>query len=358
MNSLSFAVLRALADGAFHSGAALARALGVTRGTIWNAVRAIERSGLDVYRVRGRGYRLAESVSLLDRECVLRRLGSSAGRFNVQLCDVLDSTNTHLVALAAEGAPTGTVVAAELQRAGRGRLGRTWHSSIAGALTFSVLWRFAAGAGALAGLSLAVGVALVRALGKLDAADVRLKWPNDLVANGAKLGGILIEMQGDALGPSAAVIGIGLNVKLSPQIRALIDQPVTDLVSVCRDSITPHPDPLAVHGERAGSVDRNAALAAVLAELAGVLDVFSERGFSPLKAEWQRAHAFDGEEITLRFPTGVTEQAVVRGVTDSGALLVEKGGSLVPVHSAEISVRGLSKTVDVNPHGEALRRRV
>ena len=326
MNSLSFAVLRTLADGAFHSGAALARTIGVTRGTIWNAVRAIERAELEVYSVRGRGYRLAESVSLLDRECILRHLGSNAHRFDIEIRDVLDSTNTHLVRLAAEGAPIGTVVAAELQRAGRGRLGRTWHSSIGGALTFSVLWRFDAGAGALAGLSLAVGVALVRALAKLGAVDVRLKWPNDLLANGAKLGGILIEMQGDALGPSAAVIGIGLNVKLSPATRAMIDQPATDLANL--------------HG---AAVDRNAVLAAVLTELASVLDVFSGRGFRPLKAEWERAHALDGEEIILRFPTGRTEEAVVRGVTDNGALLVEQGGSLVPVHSAEVSVRVSSK---------------
>jgi BirA family biotin operon repressor/biotin-[acetyl-CoA-carboxylase] ligase len=209
-----------------------------------------------------------------------------------------------------------------LQRAGRGRLGRAWHSSIAGALTFSVLWRFDAGAGALAGLSLAVGVALVRALTKVGAGDVRLKWPNDLLANNAKLGGILIEMQGDALGPSAAVIGIGLNVKLSAATRAMIDQPAIDLSSLCR-----------------AAVDRNAALAAVLCELAGVLDIFSERGFKPLKTEWERAHALDGEAVMLKLPTGGTEPAVVRGVTDSGALLVDKGGSLVPVHSAEVSVR-------------------
>jgi BirA family transcriptional regulator, biotin operon repressor / biotin---[acetyl-CoA-carboxylase] ligase len=340
MNSLSFAVLRALSDGAFHSGATLARTLGVTRGTVWNAVRAIERAGLEVYSVRGRGYRLAESVSLLDRESVARQLGPHAVRFQIELRDVLDSTNTHLIGVAASASP-GAVVAAELQSAGRGRMGRTWHSSVAGALTFSLLWRFEAGAGALAGLSLAVGVALVRALTKLGATDVRLKWPNDLVANGAKLGGILIEMQGDALGPSAAVIGIGLNVKLSVAMRGRIDQPATDLVSLCP-----------------GAVDRNAVLAVALAELAAVLDVFSEHGFKPLKAEWERAHALDGEAVVLRLPTGHTEDAVVRGVTDAGALLVEKEGSLVPVHSAEISVRASSKVTRASSEDELLGRRV
>jgi BirA family biotin operon repressor/biotin-[acetyl-CoA-carboxylase] ligase len=328
-----------LADGAFHSGPALACSLGVTRGTVWNAVRALERAGLDIYSVRGRGYRLAESVSLLDRETIVRGLGPCAVRFHVEVHDVLDSTNTHLVALAAH-APAGTVVAAELQSAGRGRMGRTWHSGIGGALTFSLLWRFEAGAGALAGLSLAVGVALVRALTKLGARDVRLKWPNDLVANGAKLGGILIEMQGDALGPSAAVIGIGLNVKLSAAMRGRIDQPATDLSALCP-----------------GAVDRNVVLAVALAELAAVLDVFAEDGFKPLKAEWESAHALDGEEIVLRLPTGRTEQAIVRGVTDTGALLVEKGGAVVAVHSAELSVRPASKARHPRGGDEPLRRR-
>jgi BirA family transcriptional regulator, biotin operon repressor / biotin---[acetyl-CoA-carboxylase] ligase len=338
MNRLSFAVLRALADGAFHSGTALAQAVGVTRGTIWNAMRAIERSGLEIHRVRGRGYRLAEAVSLLDRGDIVRHLGAHADRFHIEIMDVLDSTNTHLIARAAGGAPTGSVVATELQQAGRGRLGRTWHSALGNALTFSVLWRFETGAGALAGLSLAVGVALVRALTKLGVGDVRLKWPNDLLANRAKLGGILIEMQGDALGPSAAVIGIGVNIKLSAQTRARIDQPVTDLASLCRD-VAPRPEPVPIHGERAALIDRNAVLATVLADLARVLDVFSEGGFEPLKAEWERAHAFAGEEVTLKFPTGLTERATVRGVTASGALLVEQRDALVAVHSAEISVR-------------------
>lgn len=326
MNSLSFAVLKTLGDGEFHSGAALARTIGVTRGTIWNAVRSLQGAGLDVYSVRGRGYRLAEPVAMLDRTCVLRHLGSSERRFQIEIRDVLDSTNTHLIGLAAEGAATGTVVAAELQRGGRGRLGRRWHSGVGGALTFSVLWRFETGAGALAGLSLAVGVALVRALTKLGAADVRLKWPNDLLAGGAKLGGILIEMQGDALGPSAAVIGIGINVRLSPATRAIIDQPATDLASSCP-----------------AGVDRNAVLGTVLAELAGILDVFSERGFKPLKAEWEHAHALSDEEIVLRFPTGRTQDGVARGVTENGALIVEADGSVVQVHSAEVSVRSASK---------------
>lgn len=322
MNTLSFAVLRALAKGGFHSGAALAQSLGVSRGTIWNSVREIDRAGLTVYRVRGRGYRIAAPVAMLDRESIVRHMGPLAARFHVEVDDVVDSTNTQLMQRAAAGAASGTVMVSELQRGGRGRMGRAWHSGLGEALTFSLLWRFDRGAGALAGLSLAVGVAVVRALARLGARDMKLKWPNDVLANGRKLAGILIEMHGDALGPSSVVIGIGLNVSLSSAVRAKIEQPVADLASVCGS--TP---------------DRNEVLGILLVELARVLDVFAERGFKPLKAEWMRSHAYQDENVAFTIGANRTEHGIVRGVADDGALLVETAGTIGRIHSGEVQVR-------------------
>ncbi|MGZ8196893.1 MAG: biotin--[acetyl-CoA-carboxylase] ligase [Burkholderiales bacterium] len=338
MNGLSFALLRALSDGDFHSGSALARGLEVTRGTIWNAVRSLEQIGLDVYRVRGRGYRLCEPVSLLDRDVVLRHAGEQAGRFRLEISDLVDSTNTRLMSLAQAGAPGGTVIAAELQQSGRGRMGRTWHSAIGGALTFSLLWRFREGAGALAGLSLAAGVALSRSLAKLGA-PVQLKWPNDLVCRGAKLGGILIEMQGDALGPSAAIIGIGINIRLAPAARAKIDQPAIDLASVC-----------------SGPIDRSRVLGHVLAELARVLERFATEGFGPFKSEWAASHAHQGREIALVLPTGRVEHGIARGVADDGSLIFEGAGGIRRVHSGEVSVRTPRAPAGAVPRAGAQRR--
>src|SRR5687767_4511291 len=195
LTSLSFRVLRRLADGDFHSGSALARDLDVSRGTVWNAVRAFEQAGLDIYRVRGRGYRLAEPVSLLGAAAIEQHAGAAASRFRLELLDVAGSTNTLLMKRAGEGAPSGTVIAAEWQESGRGRLGRAWHAGVCGGVTFSLLWRFTQGAAALAGLSLAAGVAVVRAVEKLGVRDVQLKWPNDVLWRGGKLAGTLIEMQ-------------------------------------------------------------------------------------------------------------------------------------------------------------------
>ena len=322
MTGLSFKVLRMLADGEFHSGAALARTLGVTRGTVWNAVRALDNAGLSVYKVRGRGYKLSQSVSLLDREQIATHIGGRASRFKIEVLDVSESTNTTLMQRAAAGAPAGTVIAAEWQRSGRGRMGRPWHASLGGALTFSVLWRFTQGASALAGLSLAAGVALIRALAQLGVHEARLKWPNDVLWHGDKLAGLLIEMQGDALGPSAVVIGVGLNVRLSEEVRSRIDQPASDLETACGRAL-----------------DRSAVLGAVLAQLAPVLDAFSEEGFAPMREEWERYHAHQGESVALKLPNGRVEQGIARGVADDGALLFQTGMAVRRLHSGEISLR-------------------
>ena len=321
MSASTLDVLRCLSDGEFHSGEALARALDISRGTVWNAVAALDAAGLEVYRVRGRGYRLAQPVSLLDAHAIAQQAGDVADRFSIEVVDVAASTNTLLAQRAAAGAASGTVVAAERQENGRGRMGRPWHSGLGGGITFSLLWRFDQGASALAGLSLAAGIAVVRALEKLGGRDVQLKWPNDVVWGGGKLAGILIELQGDALGPSAVVIGIGLNVRLSDAVRSRIDQPVADLETACGCAI-----------------DRSAALGVVLAELAAVLDDFSREGFAPLRAEWERHHAHQGKAIALKLPDGCTHQGIACGVGDDGALLFEQAGAVRRLHSGELSL--------------------
>ena len=325
MKPLTAGVYARLADGEFHSGAALARSLDVSRASVWNAVRDLEATGIEVYKVRGRGYRLPHPVALLDRAAVERHLGTNVERFALDIRHDVNSTSTTLLECAAAGAAGGTVVAVEWQSGGRGRLGRAWHAGVGEALTFSLLWRFSRGAGALSGLSLAVGVALARALAAAGATGVALKWPNDIVCGDAKLAGILTELAGDALGPTAVVIGIGLNVRLSEATRARIGQPATDLVSVC--SAVP---------------DRNRLLAAVLVELGRVLDAFSKDGFAPLRAEWQRCHAHQGKRVTLTLPNGSRQDGRASGVTEDGSFLLETHAGLKHFHSGEVNLRPAS----------------
>jgi BirA family biotin operon repressor/biotin-[acetyl-CoA-carboxylase] ligase len=322
MRPLTARLLQLMADAEFHSGEALAGALDVSRGSVWHAIRELETLGLDVYKVPGRGYRLSRSVSLLDAASVGRHLGALASRFRLEVLPSIDSTNTELLERAARGAGTATVVAAEWQNRGRGRLGRSWHATLGGGLAFSLLWRFGRGAGALSGLSLAAGVAVARALETLGADGIGLKWPNDILWRGRKLAGILIELQGDALGPTAAVIGIGVNVLLSSADHGRIGQPATDLDTACGTA-----------------PDRNLALARLLIELHRVLDVFGEKGFAPLRAEWQQRHAHQDQRVTLTLPGGNAVAGHARGVEEDGALVLEMRSGVHRYHSGEISVR-------------------
>lgn len=322
MKALTCRVLKSLADGEFHSGQTLGCSLGMSRGSVWHAMRELDAAGLEIYRVRGRGYRLPQPLSLLDQVEVEHHLGRHAARFTLEIADSVGSTNTLLVRRAEVGAPSATVIAAEWQSGGRGRQGRAWHAGIGGALTFSLLWRFAQGASSLAGLSLAVGVALARAIEKLGVADAGLKWPNDVLWRGQKLAGILIEMQGDALGPSLAVIGIGVNVRLSDAVRSRIDQEVTDLESACGRTL-----------------DRNEVLALLLVELSTMLDTFTREGFAPLRGEWQRRHAHQDRVVTLILPDAQRASGMARGVAEDGALLVETRAGMRRYHSGEISLR-------------------
>jgi len=322
MKPLTHHVLMLLADGGFRSGEAMAHALGVSRARVWGAVRELGATGLELYRVRGRGYRLVQPLSLLDATAIERALSVRSGRITVEVVDSIESTNGALMQRAQQGAQGPAALAAEWQSAGRGRQGRAWLASVGGALTFSVLWRFARGANDLAGLSLAVGAAVGRALEALGGVEIGLKWPNDIVWRGQKLAGILIELHGDILGPTAAVIGIGVNVRLADHVKRSIDQPATDLETAC-----------------GASVDRNRALACLLDGLVPALDEFAREGFAPFRAEWIARHVHQDRPVTVLLPDARRERGVARGVAEDGALLVETQRGMRRFHSGAVSVR-------------------
>lgn len=322
MHANTFDLLRLLSDASFRSGDALARELGVSRASVSRIVQELERLGLGVSRLRGQGYRLAEPYDWLDPTALKAQLGAHARQFRLELLDACASTNTLLLERARGGAPSGSVMACELQTAGRGRRGNNWRSGLGGSLTFSLLWRFAHGAAGLSGLSLAAGVAVARALATAGIAGVQLKWPNDLLHAGRKLGGILIEVQGDGRDSSAAVIGIGLNVRLHPSLHDAVTQAVTDLASIT------------------GEVpQRNRLLAATLIELAQVLEQFAGQGFAPLRREWMARHAHQGKTVTLSSREGKPVTGRAAGVAEDGALLLETARGVERFASGELSLR-------------------
>ncbi len=322
--ALTFKILRLLADAQMHSSQALAECLGVRRGSIAAAVERLVALGVEVSRVPGQGYRLDAPIDWLDAERVRSCLSADAAVLELDVVDIATSTNSIMLERASHGAPSGSVLAAELQTAGRGRRGRAWHTGIGGALTFSLLWRFEQGAGVLAGLGPAVGIALVRALRSLGASDAAVKWPNDVLVRHQKVAGTLIEIQGDVLGPSLAVIGVGINCRLDTSTRQRIDQAVTDL--------------------RAAGVltDRSRVLAELLNQLTTMLLDFSRRGFWPLRKEWESLHVYAGRPVAVRMPDGSVEQGLAAGVGDDGALLLQTSSGLRRFHSGEVSLRPLN----------------
>lgn len=322
MGPTAFRALRLLADGRFHSGEDIARSLGRSRAAISEALRGARDAGVEVHSVPGRGYRLPYPVDFLDGAAINGRLASHGYRTRVTVLEETDSTSTRLASLGASGAASGVAVAAEWQRAGRGRRGRSWQAAPGEGLTFSMLWRFDRGAGHLAGLSLAVAVAVAQALESCGCAGVGLKWPNDLVHDWAKLGGILVETSGEMQGPTTAIVGVGLNYRLSEDTAGRIGQSVTSLSALG--------NPLA---------SRNTLLAALLEHLERALARFEREGFAAFRDLWRARHAYAGQRVAIEEGGKPPRTGRVLDVADNGALLVDFGSVTTALTSADLSVR-------------------
>lgn len=313
-------LLHLLADGQFHSGTALGHHLNMSRAAVWKQLKGIEALGVKLHRVRGRGYRIAGGLDLLDVEAIQRQLPVLDPVFNVQLHMSLPSTNETLMQRQQQQQRPihGEVVLAEVQTAGRGRLGRQWQSPFGQNIALSLGWHFAGGALALEGLSLVVGLALNRALEDLGVQKIRLKWPNDVLVDGKKLAGILLEMRGDASGPCHVVIGLGLNVHLIHD--EVIDQPWVSLAQL---------------GYR---LNRNDIVAQMLLRLSHYLQRFVHYGFAVMRDEWQALHYYQDQKVQLLLPDKRIE-GICRGVNLVGALMIEHNGVVTAYSGGEISLR-------------------
>ncbi len=312
-------VLRQLSPETFLSGEAIAKRLVCSRATVNNAIREAIEGGVPIHAVHGRGYRLASPLTWLSCESLSEALSRSGVALRCH--DQVASTNADLMAWAQSGAPHRAVVTAEWQSQGRGRRGRAWHAGLGRGLMFSMLWRSGRPAAELSGLSLAVGAMLVETLQELGLDGARVKWPNDILVDGAKLAGILIELAGDMLGPSSAIIGVGINVDGGKDLAAQVGQPITDL------------------RQHIGIVDRNRLLQTLVLGLDAGLARFEEQGFAAFQAAWQACHAHQDREVAILPGQGDAIVGRARGVDEHGALLLETGAGLRRFHSGEISLR-------------------
>ena len=323
MSNLLFKIIDVLADGKFHSGEILANQFQVSRVSIWNAISEAEQFGIEIHSVRGKGYKLTHAVELLDESSIKRAIGEQANFFNIEVMDITTSTNSVMMQKASEGLPHASCIATNIQTAGKGRRGRKWVSELGENLTFSFLWRFNQGAAMLSGLSLVVGIALIRTFKQLGINQALLKWPNDVLIFHEKaykkLAGILIELQGDMDGQSLAVIGIGINLNISKKQIKKIDQPAIDLQTITQESMNP-----------------NNLIALIIKELARVLSEFELNGFSSLKEEWVMSHAFHEKVISLTKGDGQNVIGKVIDISDEGSLILQTNKGQQNFSSGEV----------------------
>lgn len=318
-------LLSALSSERAISGTELATRLGVTRAAIWKQMEILRGHGIAIEAAAGSGYRLIWPIELLDA-ATIRAGMPRAQRERLTELDVrwqVDSTNSELMRRAADTSLDRIVCLAETQSAGRGRRGRSWHSPLAGNLYCSMLRRFPHGMAGLSGLSLAVGVAVIRALADCAIDEVGLKWPNDVLARGKKLAGILVELGGEFLGPCHAVVGVGINLRLHAADDA-IDQPWIDL-AMLSDTTSPSRNRLAAH---------------LIARLLEALDDFAAHGFAAFVEAYAQHDLLAGKPIRLSTPHG-SHDGIAIGVDERGALRVSESGAIHSYDSVEVSVRAV-----------------
>jgi len=313
-----------LSDGNFHSGEELSEALGVSRTAIWKQVAKLENFGLQVNAVKGKGYRLQQDIDLLSLEVITASLNDSALEVFNHIDLHLSTESTNRLAAAATKVPH--VCMAEMQSAGRGRRGREWVSPFAKNIYLSLAWRFSEAGPSLDSLSLCVAVALAKALKALGCDGVELKWPNDVLVDGSKLAGILLEAAGEVGGPVRVVIGIGLNVAMSQDQGMKIDQ---DWVAL--NNLVPQ------------RLSRNEIAAALINEMAIALPKFEQHGFAGFDQDWRSFDCLVSRPVKLLVGSG-EKYGVARGVDSTGALLIEHDGGIKSYRGGEVSVRVRDET--------------
>lgn len=312
-----------LSDGCIHSGEALGVSLGISRVAVWKRLKKLDELGLEIETIKGRGYRLSGGVDLQNSSQIYSHCSDVSQEFitSIDIFFQIDSTNSWLADQARTSNITGRVCLAEQQTAGRGRRGREWHSPFGRNIYMSVGWEFSQGAAALEGLSLAVGVALVRVLSSVGVKNLALKWPNDVICSGKKLAGVLLEMSGDASGSCSVVVGIGLNVDMCAESTPYIDQPWIDVTTALN-----------------ADVSRNLLVGLMLSELFPILNEYQECGFARYQAEWNNLDYLAMQEVELQ-SVGSAAIGVGCGVDQTGALRLKTDRGVQLIKGGEVSLR-------------------
>ena len=321
-NAIIQRLARYLSVDETRSGEAIANELGCSRTAVWKHVEQLRALGIEIDAIAGKGYFLKEPLELLDSALILEGLEPALRKKlrGLSIESSLDSSNLALRRLPLEE-QHAAVILAEHQTGGRGRRGRQWHSPFARNIYLSMGWKFENSVSELGCLSLVTALATARALSRAGLEGHRVKWPNDLLLDGRKLCGCLVEVQGDSQGPCHAVLGVGINVHMpATASTAGIDQPWTD-----------------VHSQLP-ACSRNQLAALLLEELLTGLDLFVRKGFAPFTGSWEEMDGLRGQTIEVYSGDKVLK-GTASGINASGALLLDTGKELLTLYSGEVSLR-------------------
>ncbi|XXN63505.1 bifunctional biotin--[acetyl-CoA-carboxylase] ligase/biotin operon repressor BirA [Enterobacter ludwigii] len=314
-NGVPLKLVALMSDGEFHSGEQLGEALGMSRAAINKHIQTLKSWGLDVYTVTGKGYSLPGPIQLLDEEVILSHLHQP----NLAVIPVIDSTNQYLLDRM-DQLPSGYACIAEYQQAGRGRRGRKWFSPFGSNLYMSMYWRLEQGPAAAMGLSLVIGIIMAEVIQSLGAADVRVKWPNDLYLKDRKLAGILVELTGKTGDAAQIVIGAGVNLLMRSEGATEINQGWINLQEAGVD------------------IDRNELAAKLINSLRQALPIFEQDGLTPFISRWEALDNFINRPVKLLI--GDREvYGIARGIDKQGGLLLEQDGAIKSWVGGEISLR-------------------
>lgn len=326
-------LLGLLCDGSLHSGAQLAAALGVSRAAVWKLVGELRAAGVAIDSLSRRGYRLSAPVELLDAARMRAHACEQGRRLpdELEVHFLIDSTNDHLYAAPPPAPGAARVAFAELQSAGRGRRGRRWIAPFGSGLTFSISWTFAETPADLPALGLALGVAIAKVLSGLGAQRLSLKWPNDLLHDGRKLGGLLTQLRQESGGAATVVAGLGLNLALPDAARNAIE------------AVNSSDHPALAVADLAGATpqgvpSRNLIASRLVLGFEDALREFATVGFTGFAHEWAALDALRGAPVRVHQGSERFE-GTARGTDRDGALLVESAGRVLRVFSGDVSVR-------------------
>lgn len=317
------ALLSIISDGGVHSGQDLARQLNISRAAIWKSIKLLQSLGLQIQALQGKGYCLENKIELFSEETIAALLTTNAKSCceEIKVLFKTESTNSYLLRLLDKENIHGKVLFAEHQSAGRGRRGNQWVSPLASGIYLSVAWRFEVSPAALGLLSLFMGVATARTLEQAGVKDIGLKWPNDIVIENKKIGGILLDLRGEAGGPVHVIIGIGINYDLPKSTIDNIDQPSTDICKLTEKRVS-----------------RNEIAANLLSNIFEILYGLKSDMSAELVDEWRKYDRYSGQQAKLILPDSEIE-GVLKGVDAQGALLLDVNGELERYTSGEVSLR-------------------